>query len=64
MSLFSDEKFYSGESFQLSKTFAYPERFGLKMPKRQAFLKIKKIKKEEKNTKGISPIFLTFFTDT
>ena len=30
-----EEKFYSGESFQLSKT--YPERFGLKMQKRQVF---------------------------
>ena len=50
-----EEKFYSGESFQLSQAFAHPERFGTKMQKRQAFYKAKKIK-EEKNTKVIIPL--------
>jgi len=34
---FFEEKFYPGESFQLSQAFANLERFGPKMPKRQAF---------------------------
>jgi len=59
VSLFSEEKFYSSERFQLSQTFAYPERFGPKMPKLKAFLRVKKIKKkEEKIIKGISSFYI------
>jgi len=31
------EIFYSGKTFQLSQTPAYPERFGPKVPEGQAF---------------------------
>ena len=49
VSLFSEKKFDSGETFQFSQSFAYPDRFGSKIQKWQSAWKVENRKNEEKN---------------